>query len=102
MSGFQANTGEMMASATAVQGIASDIDELKATVTNSAVIAKDFGRAHEPGGTRYLAGLTKVAEITTAHATAMRGLSDKLRASATGYDWSDASGQSTVKSSGGN
>ncbi|WP_199441787.1 type VII secretion target [Umezawaea beigongshangensis] len=102
MSGFQANTGEMMASATAVQGIASDIDEFKTTVTTSAVSARDFGRAHEQGGSRYVAGLTKIAEITTAHATAMRGLSDKLRASATGYDWSDSSGRATVKSSGGN
>ena len=89
MSGYQANAGELMASATTIQGVAGDIEEYKSKVTSSAVTAKDFGREHSAGGSRYLAGLPKIAEAITAHATAVRGLADKLRESANGYDWSD-------------
>jgi uncharacterized protein YukE len=102
MAGFQANAGEMMSSATTIQGVASDVEEYKAKVTASAVGAGDFGRAHQAGGSRYLAGLPKIAEAVGAHSTALKGLSDKLRNSANGYDWSDTANAQNLANTGGN
>ncbi|MEO6085214.1 MAG: type VII secretion target [Umezawaea sp.] len=101
MAGFQANAGELMSSATTIQGVASDVEEYKAKVTASAVGANDFGRAHTAGGSRYLAGLPKIAEAIAAHSAALKGLSDKLRASANGYDWADAGNAQNLANTGG-
>ncbi|HEX6345444.1 type VII secretion target [Umezawaea sp.] len=101
MAGFQANAGEMMSSATTIQGVASDVEEYKAKVTASAVGPSDFGRAHTAGGSRYLAGLPKVAEAVAAHSAALKGLADKLRNSANGYDWSDTANAQNLANTGG-
>jgi hypothetical protein len=101
MAGFQANAGELMSSATTIQGVASDVEEYKAKVTASAVGAQDFGRAHTAGGSRYLAGLPKIAEAIAAHSAALKGLSDKLRASANGYDWADTGNAQNLANTGG-
>ncbi|MET1071800.1 MAG: type VII secretion target [Umezawaea sp.] len=101
MAGYQANAGEMMSSATTIQGVASDVEEYKAKVAASAVSAADFGRAHTAGGSRYLAGLPKIAEAVGAHSAALKGLSDKLRNSANGYDWTDTANAQNLANTGG-
>ena len=89
MSGYQAIAGEMMSSATTIQGIATEIENYKAKISASAVTEKDFGREHTAGGTKYKAGLPKIAEAIGAYSAAMKGLSDKLRESANGYAWQE-------------
>jgi hypothetical protein len=101
MAGYQANAGEMMSSATTIQGVASDVEEYKGKVTASAVTAANFGRAHNAGGSRYLAGLPKIVEAIAAHSAALKGLSDKLRNSANGYDWSDTGNAQNLANTGG-
>ncbi|MFD5830029.1 type VII secretion target [Lentzea sp. NPDC060358] len=96
MSGFQANAGEMMSSATTIQGIATEIENYKAKITASAVSEGDFGRAHTAGGAKYKAGLPKLAEAIGAYSAAMKGLSDKLRESANGYEWTDEANAANV------
>ena len=78
-----------------------ELEEYKAKVTASAVGAQDFGRAHTAGGSRYLAGLPKIAEAIGAHSAALKGLSDKLRNSANGYDWSDTANAQNLANTGG-
>lgn len=89
MSGYQSNAGEMMSSATTIQGIATEIENYKAKITASAVTEKDFGREHTAGGAKYKSGLPKIAEAIGAYSAAMKSLSDKLRESANGYEWSE-------------
>lgn len=100
MSGYQANAGEMMSSATTIQGLAKDVEEYKNKVASSAVGAADFGREHSAAGSRYLAALPKIGEGVAAHAAALRSLGDKLRESANGYDWSDQGNAQSIDSVG--
>jgi uncharacterized protein YukE len=100
MSGFQANAGEMMSSATTIQGIATEIENYKAKITATNVGPKDFGRAHETAGAKYVAGLPKLGEAIAAYSAAMKGLSDKLRESANGYAWTEEANAAKVNKQG--
>lgn len=101
MSGYGTNTGEMIATASAIKGLAQPVRELKGKVAAPEATGKDFGEAHQAAGEPYRAGLEKLGQAVEAHAAAMENFAGRLEAVGSGYEWVESENTSTVRNSGG-
>jgi hypothetical protein len=89
MSGYGTDAGEMGSTASAIDGLADRVDELKAKLTASAVNAADFGRANGSSAGAYQSGLGDLADWVAAHANGMRDFAGRLNRSRGGYEWAE-------------
>ncbi len=100
MSGYDVNTGELVAAAGSVRAAADPLRD-----THSKHIAElglgqaDFGRVHGQHFSGYQAGMDKLSSCVASMADAMDSFAEKLEKSGSGYDWSDQSASETVAQS---
>ncbi|GGM51467.1 hypothetical protein GCM10012275_22960 [Longimycelium tulufanense] len=102
MGGYGTNTGEMVATASTIKGLAQTVRDLKNKVSSTAVTAQNFGRAHIGPGGQYPPALQKIATMIEQHAAAMDDFAGRLEGSRGGYEFAESSNTATVRKAGGN
>ncbi|MFR9728670.1 WXG100 family type VII secretion target [Saccharopolyspora sp. MS10] len=101
MSGFGANSGELVAAASSIRGAADPVrDEHGERIAGLRIGGDAFGRVHGQAAGGYQEGMAKLARSVTSVADAMDDFSGKLEQTGHGYDWSDADAADTVGKSG--